>query len=84
MHFPVPKGATRQLERDFAKECSDGTREDGFKLEEGRFRLDLNMWDWCAHSSALPEKPSLNSSVLWTGCLSGRSGMPCYQHWDAV
>lgn len=35
------KGATRELERDFMKECSDGTRENGFKLEDGRIRLDL-------------------------------------------
>ena len=40
-HFPVPKGATRELERDFTRTCSDGTRDNGLQLEEGRFRSDL-------------------------------------------
>lgn len=33
-------GATTELERDFTREYSDRTKDNGFKLEEGRFRLD--------------------------------------------
>ena len=30
-----------KMERDFPGACSDGTRDNGFKQKEGRFRLDI-------------------------------------------
>ncbi|GAB0177967.1 hypothetical protein GRJ2_000262000 [Grus japonensis] len=38
--FQYLKGPTGKMERDFFRECSDRTRGNGFKLKEGRFRLD--------------------------------------------
>ncbi|PKU41623.1 hypothetical protein llap_8075 [Limosa lapponica baueri] len=40
--FQYPKGAYRRdREGLFARACSDRTRGNGFKLEQGRFRLDM-------------------------------------------
>ncbi|PKU47894.1 hypothetical protein llap_1810 [Limosa lapponica baueri] len=40
--FQYPKGAYRRNgEGLFIRECSHGTRGDGFKLKKGRFRLDI-------------------------------------------
>ncbi|GAB0191025.1 triadin [Grus japonensis] len=40
--LPLPKGASRKAgEGLFARACSDRTRGNGFKLKEGRFRLDV-------------------------------------------
>ncbi|GAB0197219.1 hypothetical protein GRJ2_002187200 [Grus japonensis] len=40
--LPVPEGACRKAgEGLFIRECSDRTRGNGFKLKEGRFRLDV-------------------------------------------
>ena len=42
MAFQYLKGADRKAgERLFIRACSDRTRGNGFKLEEGRFRLDI-------------------------------------------
>ena len=38
----MPKGACRKVGRDFVQgHVGDRTRGDGFKLKEGRFRLDI-------------------------------------------
>ena len=40
--FQYLKGAYKEAgEGLFTRVCSDGTRGNGFKLEEGRFRLDI-------------------------------------------
>jgi len=38
--FQYLKGPTKKLERVFTRVCSDRTRSNGFKLKEGKFRLD--------------------------------------------
>ena len=40
--LPVPEGACKRAgEGLFARACRDRTRSNGFKLKEGKFRLDL-------------------------------------------
>lgn len=35
------KGPSGELERDSVRNCSDGTRTNGYRLKEGKFKLDL-------------------------------------------
>ena len=42
MVFQYPKGSYRKKEdRLLSRVCGDRKRENGFKLEEGRYRLDI-------------------------------------------
>lgn len=65
-HFQYLKGAYRKAgERCFMRTCRDGTRESGFKLTEGGFRLDIRqkcltvrmeLWRWWDIRTGCPEK----------------------------
>ncbi|KAK4829785.1 hypothetical protein QYF61_006584 [Mycteria americana] len=78
--FQYLKGAYRKdRDRLFSKACCDGTRSNGFKLREGRFRLDLRKKFFTVrvvrHWNRLPreavEAPSLETfKVRLDGALS--------------
>jgi len=75
--FQYLKGACKKArEGHFTGACSDRTRENGFKLKEGRFRLDItkNFFTVRAvrHWNSCPEKlwvapPWKSSRPGWTG-----------------
>jgi len=68
--FQYLKGAYRKDEGNlFSKTCCDRTRRNGFKLREGRFRLDIRkrfftmrvVKDWNGLTGESVEAPSLET-----------------------
>ena len=64
------RGATRKkVDRLFSRVCADRTRRNGFKLKEGRFRLDIRkksftvrvMRHWNRLPSDVDDVPSLET-----------------------
>jgi len=60
--FQYLKGTYREDgDNLFSKACCDRTRSNGFKLREGRFRLDIRntfflQWGWCNTGMDCPER----------------------------